>query len=102
VFDTIAGEYIDRSLEVIKKGGMLISIPSGLNETVKEKAQAKGIDGKFTLVESNGEDMKAIADLLAQGIIKSKIHNVFAFENLKDAHTQVESGRTVGKVIVTL
>src|SRR6218665_3365142 len=33
VLDSMGGDYIDRSLLVTKKGGTIISIPSGLNET---------------------------------------------------------------------
>lgn len=102
VLDTIGGENMDRSLEVVKKGGTLISIPSGLAESVTEKAREKGINGFFFLVHSNGEDMKAIADLLSKGIIKSHVSKTFAFENMGQAHTQVETGKTRGKVVVTI
>lgn len=100
--DTIGGENVDRSLEVIKKGGTLISIPSGLAESVTEKAKTKGINGFFFLVHSNGEDMKAIANLLSKGIIKSHVSKTCAFENMGQAHTQVETGKTRGKVVVTI
>lgn len=102
VLDTIGGENIDRSLEVVKKGGTVISIPSGLAESITEKAKAKGINGFFFLVHSNGEDMKAIAELLSKGIIKSHVSQTFPFENMAQAHTQVETGKTRGKVVVTI
>lgn len=102
VLDTIGGDNIDRSLEVIKPGGTLISIPSGLNADVKEKAKAKGIHGDFILVQSNGEDMASLAKLLEEGKLKSYVSQAFPFERMGDAHLQVESGRTVGKVVVTV
>ena len=102
VLDTIGGEYIDRSLKVIKKGGTIISIPSGLNETVTEKATALGIKGYFILVHPSAEDMAAVADLLEKGIVKSHVSKVFAFEDMAAAHLQIESGRTVGKVVLEL
>jgi NADPH:quinone reductase-like Zn-dependent oxidoreductase len=54
VLDAVGGENIDHSLEVTKPGGTLISIPSGLNESVTEKAMAKGVNGYFFLVQSSG------------------------------------------------
>lgn len=102
VLDTIGGEYIDRSLEVVKQGGTLISIPTGLNETVADKAKAKGVDGYFILVQSSGKDQSAIAQLLEKGIIKPHISAVYPFEEIAKAHQQIESGRTVGKVVVNL
>lgn len=102
VFDTIGGENIDRSLQVIKKGGSIISIPSGLNEAVKEKAQAMGINGYQFMVTSNGEDMNHIARLLERGVLKAHVSKTFSFDNMAEAHLQIETGRTVGKIVVIL
>lgn len=102
VLDTIGGNNIDRSLEVIKTGGTIISIPSGLNEEVNAKASAKGINGYFMLVASNGDDMKQLAVLLEKGIVKSHVGQTYAFEQLPEAHSAIESGRTVGKIIITV
>lgn len=102
VLDTIGGDNIDRSLEVIKTDGTIISIPSGLNEEVTAKASAKGINGYFILVASNGDDMKQLAILLEKGIIKSHVSQTYAFEQLPEAHSAIESGRTVGKIVITV
>jgi NADPH:quinone reductase-like Zn-dependent oxidoreductase len=100
ILDTVGGDNIDLSLEVAKPGGTLISIPSGLNEAVMEKAKEKGVEGYFILVKSDGEGMKKLASLLADGILRSHVSKSFSFEEIGAAHTQVESGRTVGKVVV--
>ncbi|REA57140.1 NADP-dependent oxidoreductase [Dyadobacter luteus] len=102
ILDTIGGNNIDLSLEVAKAGGTIISIPSGLNESVTEKAKAKGVEGYFILVKSDGEGMKKLSLLLENGTIKSHVSDTFPFEEIGAAHTQVESGRTVGKVVVVL
>jgi NADPH:quinone reductase-like Zn-dependent oxidoreductase len=102
ILDAIGGSNIDNSLEVAKPGGTLISIPSGLSEEVTSKAKVKGVNGFFFMVESNGEDMKALADLLESGKIKSHVSETFSFEEMGKAHEQVESGRTVGKIVVTV
>ncbi|QNL51287.1 NADP-dependent oxidoreductase [Olivibacter sp. SDN3] len=102
VLDTVGGDTIDKSLLVTKNGGTVISIPTGLNEAVTEKAKAKGVKGYFILVQSNGSDMQKIATLLEKGILKAHVSSTYPFEQMADAHLQVESGRTVGKVVVTL
>ena len=101
VLDTIGGENIDRSLKIVKKGGTLITIPSGLSDGVAEKGHAAGINAFFFLVSSNGEHMQEIAALLEKGILKSYVSDLFPFEKMGEAHLQVESGRTRGKVIVS-
>ncbi len=102
VLDTIGGDNIDRSLDVIKQGGILISIPSGLNELVEQKAEVKGVHGYSFKVASNGEDMQVIASYLKQGVIQPYVSKIFNFDHMSDAHEQVESGRTVGKVVVVV
>jgi NADPH:quinone reductase-like Zn-dependent oxidoreductase len=101
VLDAVGGDTIDKSLEVTKKGGTVISIPTGLNEAVTGKAKAKGVNGYFMLVQSDGADMQQIASLLESGIVRSHISKTFSFDQMAEAHLQLESGRTVGKVVVT-
>jgi len=102
VLDTVGGNNIDHSLEVTKKGGSIISIPTGLNEEVTGKAEAKGVKGYFMMVHSSGEDMKKIAGLLESGAIKPYVSKTFSFEQMREAHLELETGRTVGKIVVVL
>lgn len=102
ILDAIGGDNIDNSLEVARSGSTLISIPSGLNEGLTEKARAKGVNGYFFLVNSSGDDMKVIADWLERGYIKPHVSETFNFKDMAFAHEHVESGRTIGKVVVTL
>src|SRR5215217_279375 len=100
VLDTIGGDNIDNSVAVTKKGGTVISIPSGLNEAVTEKAKAKGVKGYSILVQSDGDDMAQIAALLEKRVIKPFVSQVFPFEEMGQAHLQQETGRTVGKLVI--
>ncbi len=102
ILDNVGGQTIDNSLEVAKPGSTLISIPTGLNEQVTQKAKDKDVNGYFFLVTSNGKDMQVIAEWLEKGHIKSHVSEIFDFKDMALAHKHVESGRTVGKVIVTL
>lgn len=98
--DAIGGENIDHSLEVLREGGTLISIPSGMNEAVAQKAKARGVIGYSIMVQSSGEDMGTMASLLSRRIVRSHISRVYPFTAMAEAHTQIASGRTVGKIIV--
>lgn len=102
VLDTLGGDILLRSLEVVKRGGKLITIPTGLSEAARTAAEQRGVDASFMLVQSNGADMKALADLLAEGKLRSLIDKTFPFDNMAGAHLAVETGRTTGKVVVTL
>ncbi|HEY0273610.1 MAG TPA: NADP-dependent oxidoreductase, partial [Chitinophaga sp.] len=102
VLDTIGGDTFNRSLKVMKPGSTIVSIAGPLPEEAAEKAKALGIHASFQQVVSNGKDMQALADLLAQGKLQPCISATFAFEDMGKAHLQIESGHTIGKVVVKL
>ncbi len=72
----------------------------GAKEEVQEAASARNIEAKNYLVHSSGEDLAQLADLLRFGHLKSHIYRTYAFEDMAAAHTQVESRKTRGKVVV--
>ncbi|WP_316823069.1 NADP-dependent oxidoreductase [Pedobacter gandavensis] len=103
VLDTMEGETLTRSIDAVKPGGMIISIPTGnFPQSDKDKAQERNVNLSELLVKSNGRDMKTIADLLEKGILKSHVSKTFDFKDMDKAHQSLETGRTKGKVVVTL
>ena len=102
VLDTIGGQNANHSLIMTKPGGTLISIPTGLGTDLTERSKAKKVDAAFYLVQSNGQDMTALAELIEQEVIKAHVSAIYPFDEMAAAHLQVESGRTVGKVVVRL
>lgn len=100
VLDTIGGENIDRSLRVMNPGGTIISIVSGMNDSVMEKAKEKGIVGKRMMVQSSGVDMCSLADWFEKGLLKAHVSKTYPLARIGDAHRQIESGHTVGKLVV--
>jgi NADPH:quinone reductase-like Zn-dependent oxidoreductase len=102
VFDSLGPDNIIKSLPVIKNGGKVISIVTQFNDDLTAQLAAKNVSGKFLLVQSSGEDMNYLATLLENGKLKSHISKSFAFDEMADAHQQIESGRTVGKIVVNI
>lgn len=99
--DIVGGENIPRNLNVLKEGGTLVS-NLGLKDEVADQAKAKNIQALAYLVQSNGEDMKDLTGLLEKGIINAHVSMTFPFSDMGKAHSQVATGHTVGKVVVTL
>jgi NADPH:quinone reductase-like Zn-dependent oxidoreductase len=100
VLDAFAKDSLNQSLKVIKNGGTIISLLPMISEDVLQKAKKKNVDIHYSLVESNGADMEAIADLLKRGTLKSHVSQIFSFDKMGEAHIEMETGRTVGKIIV--
>lgn len=102
VLDTIGGENIERSLKVLKTGGTIVALPSGISETVTEQAAAQNKKGIFFFVQSNSDDMAQIAMLLERGRLRSHLSGIFSFDGIRQAHDLIESGKTVGKIVLVL
>ncbi|MBN9298806.1 MAG: NADP-dependent oxidoreductase [Filimonas sp.] len=102
VLDAIGGENAARSVDVVKQGGTIISIPSGVPATGADKAKEKDVHLFFFLVSSSGKDMQEIATLLEQGKLRSHVSRIFPFEEMKAAHEVIASGRAQGKIIITI
>lgn len=103
VFDSIAEkEHLIRSIAAAGNGGTLISIKSTFEGEPAEKANAKGLKTHRILVSSNGYDMKQIAKLLQEGKIHSHVSMEYKFIDLPEAHRQIETGKTTGKIVVVL
>lgn len=100
VFDLIGGNYIDRSLNCLKEGGVLISIPSATNAEVEAKASAGNCKGVRFSMEANPKDMEELARLLQNKTLQPFISKEFAIEEIRDAHTALEKGHTKGKIVI--
>jgi NADPH:quinone reductase-like Zn-dependent oxidoreductase len=103
VLDSIPGtEHLLRSIDAAKKGGRVVSIKSSFEGEIADKANSKNLQTYRILVISNGNDMKQIANLLKEGKIHSHIFNKYEFKDLPKAHQQIETGKTVGKIVVVI
>ncbi|MBW8687403.1 NADP-dependent oxidoreductase [Chitinophaga sp. B61] len=101
VFDALGGDNIVRSIPVVKPGGAIVSIPTGVQPEVAAQAAEKNVRAFFFLVQSSGEDMQAIADLLEKGVLHPYV-NHYDFSQMDLAHQQQESGSTRGKIVLTI
>jgi NADPH:quinone reductase-like Zn-dependent oxidoreductase len=99
VFDCVGGETLPRSFAVVKKGGWLVSIVAQPSE---ELAQQHGIRIAQVLVHPSRTDLEHFAGLVAEGKLKSHVSQTFPLERVADAHRAQETGRTVGKIVLSV
>lgn len=103
VFDTVGGDTVLKSLDVVKEGATIVTITkSNLSDEELEKAKAKNVNLSFLLVQSSGENMLQLSQLLEKGIVKSHVSKTFSFDEMREAHLYLEKGRTVGKIVVNI
>jgi len=101
VIDPFSGENLYGSLKMVRTGGLIISLLPFISEDVLQKAKSKDVDIHYELVKSNGSDMESIATLLKSGAIISHTSQIYSFDEMAKAHLAMETGKTVGKIVVT-
>lgn len=99
VLDTLGGAAFEKSYDVLKEGGRLVTL---VGEPDEELAKEKGITVTYVNSKANVEQLAIIGDLAAQGKVKIVISEVFPFseEGVRKAHQLSESGHARGKIIV--
>lgn len=102
VLDTLAGETRTRSLDVLRRGGVLVSILGGATEEEAEKAAELGVRLEGMLVEADQAGMRAIADLAEAGKLRAHIDAVLPLAEAAKAHALGETNRTTGKLVLTV
>jgi NADPH:quinone reductase-like Zn-dependent oxidoreductase len=102
VLDPLGGEVTKKSYAVLKNGGRLVSIVGGVKEDDHSEIQRKNLSANNYLVQSNGEEMQQLAKLFKEGKLKSIVSHPFSFDKIADAHRQIETGKTRGKVVVNI
>ena len=121
VLNSLDGETLRKSLAVLKPGGKLISISGppdpafaraqGLNAVlglvmrllslgIRRKAKARGIDYAFLFMRANGAQLAEIAGLIEAGTIRPVLDRIVPFEATNEALTELEGGRSKGKVVI--
>ncbi|BDZ45645.1 NADP-dependent oxidoreductase [Naasia aerilata] len=100
VLDGIGGDTAKRSLEVLRPGGTLVSLPSGSWPTMAEDAAAAGIRATGFWVVPDGRTLSVIARLITSGDVKVTADAVFPLEEAADAHRLIEGGHVRGKVVL--
>ena len=101
VLDTMGGEILEKSMDVVKKGGRLVSISGEPNE---EKAKANDITIKSLWLNPNGKQLTQLGDLMEQGKVKAYIGHTYPLttKGLRDAHDLSATHHAVGKIVIEI
>jgi NADPH:quinone reductase-like Zn-dependent oxidoreductase len=97
VLDTITGDTADRSYQVIKRGGIYVSV---LRPPSPEKAAQFGVRTGHTFVQANVAQLDEIAKLVDAGKFKASIEKVFPLSQAAASHDLNATGHTRGKIVL--
>jgi NADPH:quinone reductase-like Zn-dependent oxidoreductase len=83
VVDTIGGEMLDRSCEVLKRGGVLVSAAGRPDQ---DKATQRGVRVVFFLVAVSPEGLMRMGEVFDSGRLKPHVGEVLALSDARLAH----------------
>jgi NADPH:quinone reductase-like Zn-dependent oxidoreductase len=124
VLDSLGGTNLEKSLKVLKPGGLAIGVagppdagfarqlgaPSVLrvvmnvlSRKIRKQAEALGVRYEFFFMRANGSQLRELGALYDSGQLRPVVDRTFPFDQTLEAMEYVEKGRTkAGKVVVSL
>ena len=121
VYDTLGDRYTREAFQVVKLGGVVVSIAGVPDKHFPQQVHASlflrvmmGLMSRRVfklaeetqasyhrfLTESNGLQLADIAMQMETGHLRPVIDQVFAFEHISEAMTSLAAGHTRGKIVV--
>jgi alcohol dehydrogenase len=123
VLDTLGGEMLEKSLQVVRPGGKVISVAGppepdfareyGLNWfliqairalsfRIRRKAKRRKVSYSFLFMKPSGSQLRELGTLIDSGAIRPVVDRIFPFPSTPEALDYVEKGHAKGKVVVQM
>jgi NADPH:quinone reductase-like Zn-dependent oxidoreductase len=100
--DAMGGEVLYRTISCVKRGGIVVCLPSSTKNDPKaiELANERNIKLTWPMMRADGEQMRIIARFLQEKKLKVFVDKIFTLDQISWAHKAVETHQTKGKVVV--
>ena len=120
--DSLGGENLERSLKVLRRGGVAVGIAgpptpdfakkaglgpvlriaiTALSRSIRSKAKALGVTYHFLFMHADGRQLREIAALVDSGAIRPVVGITYPFEETPAALAALGSTGTRGKAVIT-
>lgn len=99
VFDCVGGDVLKKSVEIVRKGGRLISIVDSLDEGSLGRAD---IRFEFVFVAPNSTELSDLGQMVEEGRLRVHLEEVLPLEAAAKAHKLSESRHTRGKIVLSV
>jgi NADPH:quinone reductase-like Zn-dependent oxidoreductase len=98
VIDTVGGDISQRSLQVLRRGGTLVTVVGRLAE---DFGKAQGVRATGT-GRTSVEKLKDITQLLSEGKVKPAVYKVFPLAEARQAHELSQTGHGRGRIVLRI
>ncbi|MFJ8490514.1 NADP-dependent oxidoreductase [Streptomyces sp. NPDC094038] len=102
VLDTIGGDTVERSLEVLRPGGHLVTAVAEEDTELIARYEAAGMRFSGIAVDPDPVALRGLVELVEQGRLRVHVQERFPFERVADAHRLLDGGHLQGKLVLTV
>jgi NADPH:quinone reductase-like Zn-dependent oxidoreductase len=108
VFDTVGGKTLERSWQVLRRGGKLVSVASQdlpitfdkLQAYFKEKGDSYGIDATWFILHPNRDQLIRIGELIDSGRVKPVVDTILPLSQASQAYEGAKGVHKHGKIVL--
>lgn len=97
-FDTVGGDVQVRSADVLRPGGVLVSLLAYQDEAA---LQQKGVVTRYVFVAPHAGQLRRLAAWFDRGRMRTHLAAVLPLDRAAEAHAMIESRHTRGKIVLT-
>ncbi len=102
VLDLVGSEDSAGTLRTLREGGLFIVVPSATGLELLEELAGDRVRVTGILVEPDRAGLEALAGLVESGALRPHVSQTFPLEEAARAHEASETGRTQGKLVLTI
>lgn len=100
VLDLLGGAAAVDALPLVRAGGAVVTVPSGLSQPLKDAAAATGTEVREFFVEPDEKGLDELAALAGRGLLHPRVAGRYPLDRAADAHRELEGGHVAGKIVL--
>jgi NADPH:quinone reductase-like Zn-dependent oxidoreductase len=105
VLDAVGGETLERSVDVVEPGGVVVTLPEPPSERAVERYKHEhDVDVRFfdVVLDSDPVTLRRVAAHAESGAVEPQIGDTYSLSEVQDALERSADGHVRGKLVVDL
>ncbi|EGQ7996311.1 NADP-dependent oxidoreductase [Vibrio vulnificus] len=102
LIDLVGGDVALDALKCLKDNARVVTVPTLSAEMICEKAKLLGFEATGMLVDPEPQQLDTLLYMVGVGLLKTEIQRIYPMHEVSDAHKQIETGHTRGKVLLDM
>jgi NADPH:quinone reductase-like Zn-dependent oxidoreductase len=102
VLDTVGGAVGRQSIGLLRRGGLLVTIVDRTDTELRAAAVEAGRRFAGVTVEPDHVGLEALTALVEEGKLRPYVEHSLPLDEAAKAHQLIESGRTQGKIVLSV